>query len=1777
MSGNGATLVINNIGTKFGVVNTGMGAKNPDGSTNVSGLLQGTAATALGYAELFGKSWGPAQVTVGFWGARNAIDQMQQSYAKTGTINASDVFSLAGNVGNMAIGVAKTASPWGAAYTVTMVGAEFGSRLIESRTANQSNDKPLVIEIRGYGSIEGAPLASYNIPEYRIPAVLSPSLTGAKEDIIDWNWNAAQTAAIPSDHTSSNAQSFAQDLANDTSSRQSDPLNDYNWNSSSSDTSYDTSTGSSDPFYYDDWNWGSSGSDSSYDYDYGYDTDYSYTDYSMGGGWWPLVIDLDGDGVEIKPLTASATLFDIDSDGYAERTAWAGADDGMLVIDLGGDGQITQAKEMAFGDWTAEADTDLQAMARTFDSNGDGTFDSRDARFNEFRIWKDADGDGSVDAGEMQTLEEAGLRSMTLHVKDGTAVDLDDGSTVHGLFDVQRSDGKIVQGADVTLAYATRGMRQETDAQGNTVFRLESGDVVKQRRLGAGETDFALTTATWIGAVGNELANRLDASTATWDVVLDGGAGNDTLIGGSGHDWLMGGDGADKLTGGAGDDVLLADAADVAAAQAGTGTLDGGAGFDQIIVAGSSAQTIDADRFNVEAIQTGNGDDRLTGARDASSYVFDSGAGNDALTTAGGKDILLAGAGNDTLDSGAGDDQLLGDAGNDVLKAGKGDDVLSGGTETDRLEGGAGNDVYVYNRGDGADRILDYAEDWHKEKYAYQEQVSYTEQYSYYERVQRGSGKNASWVNELRTGYRTNTRTEERIGYRDVFGEVDGGIDTLQFGVGIAVQDIVLARAGDDMVVTLRAADNENALSADSVTVEGWADEKNRIENFAFADGNMLDFSQIVNGQNGMAANDSLTGTANGDFLSGGGGNDTLTGGAGKDVLLGGTGDDRLDGGEGKDLLFAGAGNDQLIGGDADDYLIADAGNDTLDGGNGDDVLAGMDGNDTLSGGEGKDMLLGGAGADVLMGGGGDDTYFYFRGDGKDEIFDNKERQETYQEQIYAGSVYQRSGKSGNWVAQYRTETRVRTVQDDGGKDSLQFGQGIALDDLFFQMNGSDLVVGLREGTDTALADMDDQVKIRQWNNAMNRIETFGFADGLTLDMSNIVQVGSGHGAADNLNGHAGGDLLAGGAGNDTLNGLAGNDYLIGGEGNDQMDGGAGDDDLFGGMGEDRLEGGDGVDYLLGGTGGDTINGGNGNDVITGGTGNDILNGGRGNDIYHFNRGDGRDTIDEAALGRETIQEAYTYTTQVLQARTNGKSSYQVWVNETRTGYRSVLRTVEGGEDTVEFGRDIDISDIMLARSGADLVISLLPPEGAEITDSITVKGWTTPEYRVENLRFINDFAVDIGDIANAKAGTAGNDLLSASAGEATWLGGGASDDTLNGSTAADVLHGATGNDALNGGAGDDIYIFGRGDGKDIVADSGSAGVGTDKERPGGDKLLFGTDITMEDLVLSRAGSDMVIYLRDRENPEGSLASLTDAVTVRNWSDVSQRLEVFQFFDGKDFDVSELSNTYLGRDGQDSADTLSGSASADWMDGFAGNDTLRAGAGKDYVIGGSGNDALFGDAGNDLLSGGAGDDTVNGGAGDDVMVGDTGNDTLQGDAGNDVLAGGAGDDFFDAGAGDDVIIGDTGNDTYQAGAGFDVYRFGFGDGNDTYIGSEQAGVNGTDVIQLEADISKESLWFERVGNDLAMRLLGATDSMTFKDWYLSTNPAKNWNAPNDAKRYVYGFEAGGELLTYGKVNSLVSAMAGFTPNDGETAYGVTASELPSSVRSAVNSAWMAAA
>ena len=59
----------------------------------------------------------------------------------------------------------------------------------------------------------------------------------------------------------------------------------------------------------------------------------------------PLVLDLDGDGLEITPLSGGV-LFDSNNDAIRTGSAWAGADDGMVVWDRNGNGLIDSKRAL---------------------------------------------------------------------------------------------------------------------------------------------------------------------------------------------------------------------------------------------------------------------------------------------------------------------------------------------------------------------------------------------------------------------------------------------------------------------------------------------------------------------------------------------------------------------------------------------------------------------------------------------------------------------------------------------------------------------------------------------------------------------------------------------------------------------------------------------------------------------------------------------------------------------------------------------------------------------------------------------------------------------------------------------------------------------------------------------------------------------------------------------------------------------------------------------------------------------------------------------------------------------------------------------------------------------------------------------------------------------------------------------------------------------------------------------------------------------------------------
>jgi hypothetical protein len=131
----------------------------------------------------------------------------------------------------------------------------------------------------------------------------------------------------------------------------------------------------------------------------------------------PLVLDLDGDGIETLGVNATThVVFDYDGDGVKTGTGWIKGDDGFVVLDRNGNGTIDNGGEL-FGDQTlvngVKAADGFAALSAE-DTNKNGKFDAGDTNFTKVRIWQDTNADGISQAGELHTLNELGVTSINL-------------------------------------------------------------------------------------------------------------------------------------------------------------------------------------------------------------------------------------------------------------------------------------------------------------------------------------------------------------------------------------------------------------------------------------------------------------------------------------------------------------------------------------------------------------------------------------------------------------------------------------------------------------------------------------------------------------------------------------------------------------------------------------------------------------------------------------------------------------------------------------------------------------------------------------------------------------------------------------------------------------------------------------------------------------------------------------------------------------------------------------------------------------------------------------------------------------------------------------------------------------------------------------------------------------------------------------------------------------------------------------------------------------------
>ncbi|MFN4203915.1 MAG: calcium-binding protein [Tabrizicola sp.] len=896
----------------------------------------------------------------------------------------------------------------------------------------------------------------------------------------------------------------------------------------------------------------------------------------------------------------------------------------------------------------------------------------------------------------------------------------------------------------------------------------------------------------------------------------------------------------DFITGTAGDDMFLI--------STGTDTIDGGAGFDTIVLTGATAGV----RVNLDALnqntQLATGQIYLSIEGIIGSYFADTLTGNAADNRIDGLD------GNDRLSGGSGADSLFGGNGNDTLLGGVGADVL---------DGGAGRDRASYREAAGGGLLLDLANPSLNTGEAAGDVYLSIEDLEGTEGVDTIQGD--AQANML-FGMGNGDRLEGRSGNDSLYG--GEGNDTLIGGEGA---DRLEGGNGTDLVSyeTATAAVRIDLVTPSQNLGEALGDLFITIEGFiltAFAD--TFSGSSAAESVQGGGGNDTLSGLGGADWLSGGAGNDLLYGGDGDDMLIGGAGADRLEGGTGTDLAsYAGAAAgvladlttpglntgeaqgdvyvavEDLEGTSFNDTLAGDAAANRLYGGAGNDSLSGRAGNDILFGGDGNDILLGGAGSDILYGGAGFDIASY--ADSTTALRVDLETP-SLSTGFASGDLFQGiEGLTGGSASD--------TLQGDGQANLLTGGLG---NDILEGRLGNDTLYG-EDGLDSLYGGVgNDRLDGGSGNDSL-----------LGGDGSDLLYGGNGE------------DVLEGGLVNDTLYGGLGNDLLDGGAGSDRLEGGAGLDTILGGDGNDLLYGDDDSDWLEGGTGNDTLYGGTGEDSLDGGTGSDRLEGGLGNDLYVVDAA-GDVVVEAAGAGTDTIESYLTTFTLganleilLMKSEFSSNGTGNALDNTLAAGVgNDTLSGLAGldwlygdaGNDSLDGGDDTDAlwggtgDDTLLGGNGGDNLQGEVGNDrlfgGAGVDWLFGGDGEDRLEGGAETDALFGGFGNDslYGDTGGDNLdGGYGNDLLDGGEG-VDWLYGSFGDDSLYGGTETDALFGQEGFDLLDGGAGGDNLDGGTGD------DTLNGGAGNDwlYGQEGQDSLNGGED---DDVLWGGADSDTLV------------------------------------------------------------------------------------------------------------------------------------------------------------------------------------------------------------------------------------------------------------------------------------------------------------------------------
>lgn len=1086
----------------------------------------------------------------------------------------------------------------------------------------------------------------------------------------------------------------------------------------------------------------------------------------------PMVIDLDGEGIETIDINKSQIYFDVDNDGFREQTGWISKNEAILAIDKNENGKIDNQSEM-FGSTTKTGFEELKEL----DTNGDGIINSQDVDFNKIRVWQDLNENGVTEEGELKTAQEAGIESIYTNsykigalnnnniITEKATIQYTDGST-KDLYDVatQYNDMYTVYGGDYVLDADIidlpwlRGYGNSIDLQLAASQNDNLKTLVKQMASMTNANDiynqFDNMMSMWLGEnkTGEEMQKLVLSKLIFWDVnnMSEFQANNiqnayNSLKNKLFVEFLAQTSLADKfdiaydyrtdsiiysdntyeniVRNTVDSDVFMASYV-IAKMLADDGSLDVTRLANTIKNLGYGAQLIN---YLNSGLKFKNGDFTYV---EGSMPLYVLGTdGNDTITGGDDADIIYGMDGNDLIYGMAGDDFLHGGRGNDTLYGGDGNDTLIGGEGDDSLEGGAGNDTYIYD-GDGKDAVLD-------EKWAIVRQQVWKQDNIY-------SDWYETWVESSKT-------------------LVDAGDDIVVFGKNVSPEDIAITKNGNDLVFALKGSNN-------TLTIKNWYTSKEqRVEKFQFENGLVLTSEQILNMKTDSSGNDNINGTQNSDFIFSSSGNDVINAGKGNDIIVNQNGDTvyYYNAGDGQDIIYDYNGNDRIKlgfnrdrisykrnGGDlilkfkdstdtitikdwftheanrieAIEFLNGDvrtaadilAKFKSQSGTNGNNVLIGTDGNDTvhayagddyISTGAGDDVIYGGLGNDIMVGGTGNDKYYVETSDDRVIEYEN-EGDDT----IIASSSYELPDNVENLY-----------LYADAGAIN---GRGNDLNNKIVG-NDYDNIIDGKGGTNKLYGGKGDDTYIINASNANDTIYEYSDGGVDTVKSSvtyritnkyveNLILTGN-----DNIDGRGNNqaNYIEGNSASNVLRGAGGNDTLYGGGGVDSLYGGADDDTYIVDNNTTLVKelADEGIDTVLASV----------DYTLTNHVENLTLTGtenlsGTGNTMDNIIIGNSGDNIIEGKKGNDTLQGGEGSDTYVFN-RGDGEDT----IIESGSTYKFT--------DAISFGTGINVEDVKFTKSGNDLIVSIIGTD-----NKITIKDSNiNPDNRIEQFIFDNGTVID--------------------------------------------------------------------------------------------------------------------------------------------------------------------------------------------------------------------------------------------------------------------------------------------------------------------------------------------------------------------------------------------------------------------------------------------------